>query len=71
MTGELIGFTDLGDPTLNYGILEKADEIATHALLHFLYVVFAQSSSFVWHILRLQALLLRSLCLCSGKQFAF
>lgn len=32
MTGELIGFTDLGDPTLNYGILEKADEIATHAL---------------------------------------
>ena len=32
MTGELIGFTDLGDPTFNYGVLEKADEIATHAL---------------------------------------
>lgn len=32
MTGELIGFTDLGDPNLNYGLLEKADEIATHAL---------------------------------------
>ena len=31
-TGELIGFTDLGDPNLNYGLLEKADEIATHAL---------------------------------------
>ena len=31
-SGELIGFTDLGDPNLNYGLLEKADEIATHAL---------------------------------------
>ena len=31
-TGELIGFADLGDPNLNYGLLEKADEIATHAL---------------------------------------
>jgi len=25
MAGELIEFTDLGDPTLNYGVLEKAD----------------------------------------------
>jgi len=32
VTGELIGFTDLGDPDLNYGVLEKADEIASHAL---------------------------------------
>ena len=31
-TGELIGFTDLGDPNFNYGLLEKADEIATNAL---------------------------------------
>ena len=31
-TGELIGFTDLGDPDLNFGALEKAGEIATHAL---------------------------------------
>lgn len=32
MIGELIGFTDLGEPNLNYGLLEKADEIATDAL---------------------------------------
>ena len=32
VTGELIGFTDLGDPDLNFGVLEKSDEIATHAL---------------------------------------
>ena len=32
VTGELIGFTDLGDPDLNFGSLEKTDEIATHAL---------------------------------------
>lgn len=32
VSGELIGFTDLGDPNLNYGVLEKADEIVTHAL---------------------------------------
>lgn len=32
MTGELIGFTDLGDPDLNFGSLEKVDEIASHAL---------------------------------------
>ena len=32
VTGELIGFTDLGDPDLNYGSLEKVNELATHAL---------------------------------------
>ena len=32
MTGELIGFTDLGDPELNFAALEKADTIASHAL---------------------------------------
>ena len=31
-TGELIGFTDLGDPDLNFGALEKVGKIATHAL---------------------------------------
>ena len=31
-TGELIGFTDLGDPALNFAALEKANSIATHAL---------------------------------------
>ena len=31
-TGELIGFTDLGDPDLNFGTLEVPDMIATHAL---------------------------------------
>ena len=32
-TGELIGFVDLGDPDVNFGTLEKQDEIATHALV--------------------------------------
>jgi len=32
VTGELIGFTDLGNLELNYSVLEKVDEIATHAL---------------------------------------
>ena len=32
VTGELIGFTDLGDPDLNFAVLEKVDEMATHAL---------------------------------------
>lgn len=32
MTGELIGFTDLGDPDLNYGSLEKVNELASDAL---------------------------------------
>ena len=32
VTGELIGFTDLGDLDLNYGVLERVDEVATHAL---------------------------------------
>ena len=31
-TGELIGFTDLGDPDLNFTVIEKVDMIATHAL---------------------------------------
>lgn len=33
VTGELIGFTDLGDLDLNFAFLEKADEIASHALV--------------------------------------
>lgn len=32
VTGEPIGFTDLGDSELNYAVLEKVNEIATHAL---------------------------------------
>ena len=32
VTEELIGFTDLGDPDLNYGVLEKTNEIATDTL---------------------------------------
>lgn len=32
ITGELIGFTDLGDPDLNFGVLEKVDDIASCAL---------------------------------------
>lgn len=31
-TGELIGFTDLGDPDLNFGVLKKVDDVASHAL---------------------------------------
>ena len=33
VTGELIGFKDLGDPELNFAALEKADVIASHALV--------------------------------------
>ena len=31
-SGELIGFTDLGDTNINFAMFQKADEIATHAL---------------------------------------
>jgi len=33
VTGELIGFTDLGDPDLNFAVLEKADQVGSHVLL--------------------------------------
>ena len=32
VTGELIGFTDLGDLDLNCAVLDKSDDLATHAL---------------------------------------
>lgn len=32
VTGKLIGFTDLGDLDLNFAVLDRTDEIATHAL---------------------------------------
>lgn len=35
-SGELIGFTDLGDPELNFAVLEKSDMIASHALVFLL-----------------------------------
>ena len=31
-TGELIGFMDLGDPDLNFAVVEKVDAVASHAL---------------------------------------
>ena len=34
--GELVWFTDLGYPDLNIAVLQKADEVATHALAIFL-----------------------------------
>ena len=33
VTGELIGFTDLGDSELNFAVLDKTGELATHALV--------------------------------------
>ena len=33
ITGELIGYVDLGDPDTNYATLDKADDIASHALV--------------------------------------
>ena len=35
VTGELIGYLDLGDPDINFGTLEKADTIASHDLVFF------------------------------------
>lgn len=32
LTGELIGYVDLGDPDINFGTLEKADKLASHGL---------------------------------------
>ena len=32
---ELIGYTDLGDPDINFGTLEKVDELASHVLAFF------------------------------------
>ena len=32
VTGELAGFTDLGDSDLNYAALDKVDDIASHTL---------------------------------------
>ena len=33
ITGELIGYVDLGDPDTNYATLDKADEIASYGLV--------------------------------------
>lgn len=33
VAGELIGFTDLGDLNLNCAVLDKSDDLATHALV--------------------------------------
>lgn len=36
VTGELIGYLDLGDPDINFGTLEKVDKIASNALVFFI-----------------------------------
>ncbi|XP_022786485.1 uncharacterized protein LOC111326694 isoform X2 [Stylophora pistillata] len=36
VSGELNGFLDLGDPDINFGILEKADKIASHAMVFYI-----------------------------------
>ena len=33
VTGELIGYVDLGDPDINFATLDKTDAVATHALV--------------------------------------
>jgi len=33
VTGEIVGFTNLGDPDVNFAILEKVNEIAFHVLV--------------------------------------
>ena len=35
-TGQLTGFTDLGDSTINYATFEKQDELAFHVLAFFI-----------------------------------
>ena len=35
VSGELIGFLDLGDPDINFGTLEKVDKVASHALVFY------------------------------------
>ena len=35
-TGELIGFTDLGEPDINMGTLKNHDDLATHVLVFYL-----------------------------------
>ena len=35
-TGQLIGFTDFGDSTINYTTFEKQDELASHVLAFFI-----------------------------------
>ena len=35
-TGQLIGFTDLGDSTINYATFEKQNELASHVLAFFI-----------------------------------
>ena len=35
-TGELVGFTDLGEPDINMGTLKNHDDIATHVLVFYL-----------------------------------
>ena len=37
-SGQLIGFTDVGDPTLNYAELEEEDNLASHILLEFVLI---------------------------------
>ena len=56
-TGELIGFTDLGDPTLKFAALEKADSIATHALA-FLVRGVCTELKLAWPTFQLKVLLL-------------
>ena len=36
VTRKLIGNTDLGEPELNFAVLEKVDDVATHALAFFI-----------------------------------
>ena len=39
VTGELIGFVDLGDPDVNFATLEEVNELATHALIFIIFIV--------------------------------
>ena len=52
-----VGFSDLGDPDLNFGVLEKVDAVASHALA-FLVPGVCTELSLDQYTLQLQVLLL-------------
>ena len=57
-TGELIGFTDLGDPELNFAALEKVEMIVSHALAFIVRGMCTELKFCLAHLLLLALLLL-------------
>ena len=70
VTGELVGFTTLGDPDVNFATLEKVNDIASHVLVFKIRGLCTELKFSLAHFATTGITAHQQKCLCSGKLYS-